>query len=61
MKDNCAECFYYREENGTCYKKKVSTFGYGYVTLFDRLYCKPYTKSQYDHDIEILKHVCGDD
>lgn len=41
MKTNkCKGCTYYRKENNTCQMKKCSTLKAGYVTIFDRLFCK---------------------
>lgn len=42
MKNPCKECAYYHKENNTCQSKKCATGGTGYVTVFDRLFCKPY-------------------
>jgi len=38
----CAECDYYIKENNTCQSKKVSTYGSGYVSFIDRMFCEPY-------------------
>lgn len=40
MKDNCKNCSWYHENNGTCQLKKCSTGGYGYVTFMNRLSCE---------------------
>lgn len=42
MKNPCKECIYYHKENNTCQSKKCATGGTGYVTVLDRLFCKPY-------------------
>lgn len=47
MKNKCEKCIYYHEENNTCQSKKCSTSGYGYVTLTDRLFCKPCLLNKY--------------
>lgn len=40
-KQRCKKCIYYHEENNTCKSKKCSSNGgYGYVTLWDRLWCR---------------------
>lgn len=41
IKNPCKECVYYHEENNTCQSKKVATGGSGYITVSDRLFCKP--------------------
>ncbi len=38
----CAECAFYIQENNTCQSKKVATYGRGYITFFDRMFCEPY-------------------
>lgn len=39
----CNLCIYYDEHTNICSSKKCSGYGgYGYVTLSDRLFCKPY-------------------
>lgn len=42
MRNPCKECEYYHKENNTCQSKKCETGQEGYVTWFDRLFCKPY-------------------
>ena len=42
MKNVCKECMCYIEKNNTCQSKKCCIGGQGYVTWFDRLFCKPY-------------------
>lgn len=42
MRNPCKECDYYHAENNTCQSKKCCTGGDGYVTWWDRLWCKPY-------------------
>lgn len=42
MRDPCKECIYYHSENNTCQSKKCATTREGYVTLWDKLHCKPY-------------------
>ena len=37
----CAKCEYYNYENNTCQSKKCCTGLEGYVTWFDKLFCKP--------------------
>lgn len=41
MRNPCNECIYYHKENNTCQSKKCATHGPGYVTFFDKLFCKP--------------------
>ena len=41
MRNPCKECVYYNAENNTCQSKKCGTGGEGYVTLLDKLFCKP--------------------
>ena len=41
MKNSCNECIYYHKENSTCQSKKCATGVPGYVTVFDKLFCKP--------------------
>ena len=41
MRNPCKECIYYRKKNNTCQSKKSATGGAGYVTLVDKLFCKP--------------------
>lgn len=39
----CKECAYYHKENNVCQSKKVATCGANpYVSLRDRMFCKPY-------------------
>lgn len=40
-RNKCKQCVYYHFENNTCQSKKVTTGGDGYVTLLDRMLCKP--------------------
>jgi len=42
LRNPCKECAYYCESNNTCQSKKVATSGSGFVTVIDRLFCKPY-------------------
>ncbi len=42
MKNPCNKCIYYHKENSTCQSKKCTTSGLGYITIFDKLFCKPY-------------------
>lgn len=42
MRNACKECDFYHPTNNTCQSKKCCTGGAGYVTFFDRLFCKPY-------------------
>lgn len=42
MRNSCKECDFYHPTNNTCQSKKCCTGGAGYVTFFDRLFCKPY-------------------
>ena len=45
MRNPCKECDYYRKENNTCQSKKCSPRGGdGTVTIWDRLFCKPYKR-----------------
>ena len=44
MRNPCKECDFYHEENNTCQSKKCCTGGEGYVTWWDRLWCKPYKR-----------------
>lgn len=44
MMMKCETCVYYHKENNTCQSKKRATAHEGYVTLMDRLFCKPYKK-----------------
>lgn len=40
----CKECAYYHKENNVCQSKKVITCGANpYVSLIDRMFCKPYS------------------
>ena len=39
-RSRCRKCEYYHEINNTCQMKKCSGTGHGYVTLFDKLWCK---------------------
>lgn len=41
MRNPCKECVYYHPENNTCQSKKCETGGYGYVGLWERLFCEP--------------------
>lgn len=41
-KNPCMECLFWVSENNTCQSKKVCTGGPGYVTMWDRLFCKPF-------------------
>lgn len=52
MRNPCKECVYYHPENNTCQSKKCATCGAGYVTLMDKLLCKPYklTKEEKNND-----------
>lgn len=52
MRNPCKECDYYHKNNNTCQSKKCSERGGdGTVTIWDRLFCKPY-KYNADRKIE---------
>lgn len=59
MRNPCKECDYYCKENNTCQSKKCSERGGdGTVTIWDRLFCKPYKRMKeadkgVDDDIRI--------
>ena len=40
VKYKCANCAYYHNENNTCQSKKCCTGLGGYVTWFDKIFCK---------------------
>lgn len=42
----CIKCTWYNEDNRTCQLKKCSTGGYGYVTIYDGLYCTKFIKKK---------------
>lgn len=43
MRNPCKKCDYYRRNNNTCQSKKCSERGGDWtVTIWDRLFCKPY-------------------
>ena len=48
----CNKCIFYHTENNTCQSKKCATGGEGYVTLFDKIFCKPYTKDRYEREFD---------
>lgn len=52
MRNPCKECDYYHAENNTCQSKKCCTYGDGYVTWWDRLWCKPYKYEQTEPQTE---------
>ena len=41
-KTSCIKCDYYHKENNTCQSKKCGTELEGYITFFDKIFCKPY-------------------
>lgn len=42
----CKKCVYYCEDNNTCQSKKCATSQAGYVSIIDKLFCKPKNKSR---------------
>ena len=47
LRNACAECIYYHSENNTCQSKKCATSQEGYVTILDRILCRPRTEDEW--------------
>lgn len=45
----CIKCDYYHKENNTCQSKKCATGGEGYITLIDKVSCKPFQEVKNDY------------
>lgn len=50
LRNHCRKCKYYHPENNTCQSKKCATGGPGYVTVMDRLFCKPYIPEEKEEE-----------
>jgi len=56
----CHRCDYYRADNNTCQSKKCATGLDGRVTLFDKLFCSPYSEYERNRSYE-YGLFCGEE